>query len=106
MKAVAVPFLIAFIIGIIILAIAILLIYYSVEGGSWDCKKCRTQFTTWCSECFVANVNEEDWTGGKKLGEELSKCVKECEIWASASAESDCGGAKDVCKPFNVFETG
>jgi len=106
MKGIAVPFLVAFIIGVIVLAIAILLIYYVVEGGSWDCKKCRAQFTTWCSECFVVNVNEEEWIEGTKLGEKLSNCVKECGIWTSASAESDCQGAEETCKPFNVFETG
>jgi hypothetical protein len=103
---IAIPYSITLIIGVIILAIAILLIYLTMRGGSWDCQKCRTQFATWCSKCFLDNADQTTWMGGSKLGEGLGNCVGECGFWTGASgSDQDCTGAEQACKPMNVFGT-
>jgi hypothetical protein len=108
MKGIAIPYLITLIIGVIILAIGVLLIYLAMKGESWDCQKCRTQFATWCSNCYLKNTKETTWIeSGSKLGKTLYDCVTKCGFWTGASGEGqECEGAQDACKPMNVFETG
>ena len=103
MKRVAVPYLVAIIILIIIAAIVIFLIYVVIKEGGWDCTKCKTQFTVWCSECYLTNVDTTSWIGGNELGQELSECVNACDYWSGAGVEQDCAGAEVYCKGMIIY---
>jgi len=108
---VATGFLIAVIIGIILLGIVIFILYDVFKGGSWDCAKCKTEFTTWCTNCFLANIKTtttptsgSEWQDGGELGKELYECVRKCNYWPSAtSVNQDCVNAEDACKPFILY---
>jgi len=102
--SIGVPYLIGIIIAVIALAIIIFVVYEVLRGGSWDCVKCKTQFTTWCLDCYRANVNMTDWGGGNKLGSDLYNCVNKCGYWSSASdPNQDCQNAEDACKPLILY---
>jgi hypothetical protein len=98
-RGLAVPYIIALILGLIILAVAAYLIYKAVTGGELDCQECKAKFTTWCSMCYLAN-----WEKDYELGEELSKCVSECGFWPGASEDMDCthSNADESCKGTGV----
>lgn len=103
MKGVAIPYLVAIIILIVIAAVVIFLIYMAIKQGGWDCTKCKTQFTTWCTECYLANVDKANWAGGNELGGELSECVDACGYWSGAGTNQDCMGAEDYCKGMIIY---
>jgi hypothetical protein len=102
MKGIAIPYLIALILGIIILAIATYLIYKTIKNGGLDCQDCRSKFVAWCSSCSLTNMGKTSWSGGSKLSD-LYDCVGECGFWTGASGtDQDCTGAQDVCKAMGV----
>ena len=99
-----IPFLVAVIVGIILLAVVIFFVYEALKRGTWDCVKCKTQFTTWCLTCYRANVGMDVWSGGDQLGDDLYECVKNCGYWPSVSgANQRCENAKDPCDPFILY---
>ena len=99
-KGLAVPYIIALILGVIILAVAAYLVYKSVWGSKLDCQECKAKFTTWCSICYLA-----DWDKEYNLGD-LSECVDECGYWPGATAGKDCKTdsveAKEACSGMGV----
>ncbi len=100
---VSIGYVIAIIIAIIAMAIIIYIVYDVLRGGSWDCAKCRTQFTTWCLDCYRSNVTTP-WSGGPNLGDSLYECVKKCNYWPSASGSNqDCQNAEVPCKNFLLY---
>jgi len=104
MKGIAVPYLIAIILGIIILAIATYIVYRSMQDGGLDCQQCKAEFVAWCSSCYLANMDKATWTGGTKLGETLYECVKKCGFWSPPENvdDQDCQGAKEPCEAMGV----
>jgi len=105
MKGIAIPYIIALILGIIILGIIIYMVYKAWQGGSWDCVECKAKFTTWCSECYMTNMGKGAWTGGNKLGEDRYNCVKACGYWSSPPEtvdNQDCTGAENPCQSIGV----
>ena len=97
-KGLAIPYIIALILGIIILAVAAYLIYKAVTGNQINCQECRAKFTTWCSVCYLGN-----WDKDYTLGDELSKCVDKCGYWTGATADSKCDSdAKSSCASIGI----
>ncbi len=108
MKGVAVPYVIAILLGVIVLAVAIYIIYKVVTEGALECEECRAKFTGWCSTCYLANsADPANWQNeGSELGDELYECVKtKCNIWSNPSgANQKCNSnnAQDACKNVGV----
>jgi hypothetical protein len=106
MKGIAIPYLIALILGVIILAIAVYLIYKSIKNGGLDCQDCRSKFVAWCSGCSLipGNMGKPSWTEkGSELGKTLYDCVTKCGFWTGASgSDQNCAGAQDTCKAMGV----
>lgn len=104
MTRVATRYLVAIVILIIIAVIVIFLIYVIMREGSWDCTKCKTQFTTWCSECYLANVGNDDWSGGNNLGDELFMCVVNCGYWPNPTGPNQrCENAEEPCTGMIIY---
>jgi len=89
-RGLAIPYIIALILGIIILAVAAYLIYKAVTRDQINCQECRARFTTWCSVCYLG-----DWEHENQLGDELAKCVDKCGYWTGAIASKNCNLDKD-----------
>lgn len=99
MKGVAVPYIIAIILGVIVLAVAVYLIYKVITGETLDCEECRAKFTGWCSTCYLANTGQTTWINeGSKLGDKLAKCLNGCNVWTGVNENQNCVGSQDACK--------
>ena len=74
--AIAVPYLIAIVIGVIILAVMIYLIFKSSSGGEkMSAEECRSRFVEWCSLCLNSG-----WKDFIRLPEDLkSQCAEVME---------------------------
>ncbi len=96
-------FVVAVVVGIVLLTIFIFLAYKASKTESWDCVKCKTEFTTWCSMCFTVNAGKDDWSLGGNLGEDLAKCLNDCGYWPGTATGDDCTNAETACEPFILF---
>jgi len=104
---IAVRFLLAMFIAIILIVVAVYLIYVSIRGGNWNCTKCKTEFTVWCSKCYVEHAADQTtWDGGPELGDDLYECINDCGFWTSASGpDQRCNNdAKEPCKVMGVYD--
>lgn len=99
MKGVAVPYIIALLIGIIVLTIAVYLIYvYVVHEPPLECQKCRALFASWCSKCYLQN-----WDGENKIvGTDLEQCVKDCNLYTTPKNDCSHVDTKNACKGVGV----
>lgn len=97
MKGVAISYVIALAIGLIILAVGAYLIYKAMSEGSLECQECKAKFAAWCSTCYLSG-----WSGDTQLGQDLSECLDDCGLWASPAADKDCVGAAPYCAGVGV----
>jgi len=92
---IAVPYVVAIILGIIVLVIIVYIIYRYVLHSPLSCHECTAKLTTWCSKCYIVNYNRASWTeSGSGMDDELKECVVMCEL---STAMDDCIGAEDDC---------
>ena len=106
-----IAFIVALVIGITLLGIVIFIVYEVLKGGSWDCVKCKTEFTAWCTNCFLVNAlttttpsEGSEWVDGTEMGQELYECVVACSYWVGATgADQNCMRAEDPCRPFIIY---
>ena len=95
--AIGVPYLIAIVIGVIILAVMIyLIVKYIITPGGLDAAECRSRLIDWCVQC--KNANWPDWL---TLPDELKECGKKYfgEYWSDNDNCRDCDGmGADDCK--------
>lgn len=98
MKGLAVSYIIALIIGLIILAVGGYLIYRALSEEALKCKECQAQFTGWCSTCYLSL-----WSADNPLGDELAECVSDCGYWPSVLPAQNCVGAKLACSGVMEF---
>ncbi len=100
-KGIAVPYVIALILGIIILAIAAYLIYKAIMGDQLNCQECKATFTTWCSTCYLSNPQ---WSGNYQLGKDLATCLDKCNYWPGVTLDTTCTNtnAPTQCKGIGI----
>jgi len=99
--AIAVPYLIAIVIGVIILAVMVyLIVKYVMSPRGLDATECRTRIIEWCIAC--RNANWPDDPNFLKFPEELRECGKKYfgdwlgdNYWC---ANCGPGGTADDCK--------
>jgi len=96
---VAIPYVVALLLGIMVLLIAIYVIYKYVVGSSpLSCSECRAHLSTWCSDCYLENYPKDTgWSGGHKMSDELKDCIRRCEI---GDEKDNCAGAETLCKGY------
>ncbi len=100
-KGLAIPYIIALVLAIIILAIGGYLMYRAFTEGKLSCQECKAQFTTWCSMCYLGNP---PWSADYELGEDLSECVGSCGYWSGTDEDTKCTDteAPDACSGMGV----
>jgi len=59
-KGVAIPYIVALVIGLIIVVIMVYLIYRFSGEEKWDAEKCRAMFMDWCIMCKNIGWSDSD----------------------------------------------
>ncbi len=83
-KAVAIPYIIALVIGIIVVALLVYLVYKAVTNPAISVAECRAKVTDWCNTCKISN-----WSPNIPITDEIKSCgnlVEGC-CWGD---NSDC----------------
>ena len=94
-KGVAIPYIIALVIGMIVVVFVVYWVYKSFSSGVMSAQECKAKFIEWCTLCLNNN-----WTGGS-LPSEISNCLN-TTYGISLSANSNCTTAKSKCNSFGV----
>lgn len=100
-SSVSIPYLVAWILGIIVLALAVYLIYKYIKRGPLDCSQCSAEFTAWCVRCYKIHGSEKtNWDGGENyMDDELKECIGRCTL--GIDEHDSCNDlAFDDCKAF------
>ena len=100
MKAVAVPYIVAIVLAVIIIGVAVYLIYRIVVKSPLSCEECRARFATWCATCYLSNPGTTDWIGGKGMDDELKECATSCNLYSGDGL--DCTNAADDCQAVGI----
>lgn len=103
MKGVAVPYIVALLLGILVLSIIVYIVYKFVVKSPLSCQECLAEFTVWCSKCYLVNYpHTDDWLNpGTGMSDELKECVKP-ERCGLSDPKDDCIGAQEVCKTVGI----
>jgi len=102
MKGVAIPYVVALLLGIIVLGIFVYMIYlHIVKNEPLDCSACAARFTTWCSKCFLLSESGS-WSGGPEMDDGLKECVSPSKCNLYSGSGEDCTGAEDDCKMVGI----
>jgi hypothetical protein len=96
MKGVAIPYIIAILIGIIVLVIAVFIFYKSSGGAILTSEQCKARFLTWCTNCVMTG-----WKANP-IPTELKDCLPGAGI---INPPNDCTDAADKCKLIGVTTT-
>lgn len=99
---VSIPYLVAWILGIICLAIAAYLIYRYITKSPLDCSQCSAELTAWCGKCYKI-CGRANWDGSPNpMDEELKECMSRCNLGPQYdSCTSD--GAFNLCRAYIGF---
>jgi hypothetical protein len=75
-KAVAIPYIIALILGIVVVALVGYWLYRTYWGAPLGEQQCRARMISWCNSCKTANgMSMDSWTEeGIKVGDDLAEC--------------------------------
>ncbi len=80
-KGIAIPYIIALVIGLLVLAFIFYWIYKMFSGGGMDCRNCRARFIQWCNLCATANANSEEWRKPvTTMPLDLIECADKCNL--------------------------
>ena len=58
-KAVAIPYIVALVIGLIVIAFVVYWVYRTASTPTLSLQQCKSRYITWCSNC--AQINWPDW---------------------------------------------
>jgi len=85
---------IAIVIGVIVIAVFVYLVFFYGKESDLDCGLCRSRFTLWCSECSTTTPNP--W-GQVEMSRDLKECIEEC---LGLGPDSTCNDLKNQCKSY------
>ena len=100
-KGVAIPYIVALVIGIVIIAFVVYWVYKSFSSEGIECNTCKAKFLDWCSLCASANAGKENWNVGVGiLPLDIAECADKCKFH---SKEDDCLKEGSGCDIFLVI---
>jgi uncharacterized membrane protein YqiK len=85
-KAVAIPYIIALVIGIIVVVLLIFLVYKAVTNQSISVAECRAKVTDWCNTCRLSG-----WSTAIPITDEIKNCGNLILSGTSWSSINSCG---------------
>ncbi len=98
MKGIAVPYIVALLLGIIVLGIIVYLVYlHIILKQPLSCQECGAKFVNWCAKCFL-----KEWGGDNEMDEELKDCVPRCNLGIAREGGNECVGAEEDCKAVGI----
>ena len=77
-KAVAIPYIIAIVIGIIVLVLLVYWIYKIVTTPVLGCQDCKSMFIDWCAGCANLNAGSPTWPTDFSKSTSLINCLNNC----------------------------
>jgi flagellar basal body-associated protein FliL len=91
--------LVAIVIGIIVLAVVIYLMFFYSQESSLDCHLCSSKFAEWCQKCLTAekNWNRPTWGEDVPKSDELKECLDTC---TNIDPEGTCNALQSECKKY------
>ena len=96
-KGVAIPYIVALIIGLIIIVFIVYWVYRSFTGKGVTCSECKSMFIEWCTRCAMANKGSTSWStnvGGFPSCAGSGNC--------SFCTGNTCANCQDSCKSVGV----
>jgi hypothetical protein len=93
---VSIQYIVAMILGIVVLLLAAYLIYVYIFKSPFNCTKCTTEVTAWCGKCYKI-YGKTGWDG-YMMDQKVKDCVSKCQL--SSSSYDDCGAAFEFCKSY------
>ncbi len=103
-KAIAIPYIIALILGILVVALVGYWLYRVYWGAPIGEQQCRSTMISWCNSCKTANgFDMTSWEVGSGYdpGTDLTNCASE-HYGITLDSTNKCGGTGilDTCKAF------
>ncbi len=96
-KGVAIPYIIALVIGLIVLVLVAYWIYRMFSTGAMSAEECKSKFIDWCTSCM-----NRRWKGGS-LPQAISDCLKNSfNILIGVNESCENATAKLKCYEFGV----
>ena len=86
--------LVAIIVGVIVVAVFVYLVFFYGKESDLDCSLCKSKFTLWCSACSTTTPNP--W-GEVEMSNSLKQCIVEC---LEMTVTRNCVDYKDECKSY------
>jgi hypothetical protein len=99
-SSISVQYIVAWLLGIITLAVAAYLIYRYIGNAPLNCSQCSAEITGWCAKCFRIYGGEKiNWGGASNpMEEKLVECMPKCSLGSPMAA---CGPTEfDFCKAY------
>lgn len=87
----SISYIVAFLLGIIVLAVAVYLLYKYINNPQFNCQQCSAELTSWCVKCYkIYGAAASDWGGAENtMDTKLSQCVVKCNLLSAAL--NNCG---------------
>jgi len=81
-SSVSIPYLVAWVLGIITLVVAVYFIYSYIMKSPLNCAQCRAEVTGWCARCYRAcGAAKKNWNGApNSMNEKLKECINRCNL--------------------------
>lgn len=105
--AISVKLLIAVVIGIIVLAVVVYLMFFYTGESSLDCHLCSSMFAEWCQKCLTElynwnrTLNGLPWVNNIDKSDELKECLDTCtNIDLDPGPDGTCNELQDECEKY------
>jgi len=99
-KAIAVPYIIALVIGLIILAILVYWVFRTATSPTISVEQCKSRYITWCSNCA-----QMGWPAWHCMPDAVKECEETLKKIGLHATDPGCSGQPDDgCNNTNVKE--
>ncbi|MEM5790457.1 MAG: hypothetical protein QXP77_00135 [Candidatus Aenigmatarchaeota archaeon] len=99
-KGVAIPYIVALVIGLIVIVFIVYWVYRSFGGQGVSCSDCKSQFIDWCTRCAMVNKGSNTWTINAGGGAPL--CARGGNCSFCTTAPYNCNSCQNDCKSVGV----
>ena len=96
--SISIPYVVAFLLGIITLVVAVYLMYRYIWNAPVSCQECNAQMTAWCVKCYKI-YGPANWGGtANAMDNKLQECIIRCNL---GGVLSSCGPQElNKCKAY------